>query len=528
VRKWIVFLISLVLTFSGSCNIISINKEDPFPRKVKVWSSKPNRPIWIDKTPSEDSTYIYFIGLSGEQSNEQLARKDAGINATNQFVQHCGVDVRTVDEMYGLSSNINSDTETLTKLMSLSEQRAEAFVSRIKSQEWYIEQWKLVSKNSVKDYYLAFGKFNVPLTEISAVRLREEKTISETASSLLKIYQTFLDASNNSDFVTAYKHLHLMKNVIERYKGIRLIELQSRLKELDITLSLDLVQQNFNSILETFTPLNYSESIQKHTFKLAQRITGNSVSIRPFSLNGEFEEVAFAIDWQNKVKHILSGLGISIYSDTKMQIPCIRGTYRINDEFLELSNTLKYSNGREETVTESLPLDWLPDGIAFEIGNENLYWIKNLNNHISKISGYFKIRILNDPYDTFRKEESIEIEISSSYSKPVYCTIFNFCADNKIYQIIPNYEQNYRNEYFIYQNGILNPHENKQFIYNLHDIGEEGCLIAISENPLKISGKLIGVEPKIKEIKSGGRKLIEIIKSDKSIISQWKHIYVVK
>ena len=67
------------------------------PKQFVLISSKPEpTPGWVNKGTYENTEkFLYFVGTSGERhAEERDALKKARIDASNKFVEYCGVDAK--------------------------------------------------------------------------------------------------------------------------------------------------------------------------------------------------------------------------------------------------------------------------------------------------------------------------------------------------------------------------------------------------------------------------------------------------
>jgi len=196
-NKFIILHI-LGLLFCIGCATVQKNEDK------LIWSSHEKRPEWTIKEPYEEKDKLIFVGLSYGFSTEKDARDDALNTAIKNAVKYIGSDVKVkITNMitsYGLSREIRNPTVVAQQV---EEQLSQAFLSRIKAQEWYIEKYK---KNS-KVYYSVFLLANVPKNEIDRSieqQLEEQRKIAESASktqqSVLQALEIFGKAKQNDDF----------------------------------------------------------------------------------------------------------------------------------------------------------------------------------------------------------------------------------------------------------------------------------------------------------------------------------------
>lgn len=134
---------------------------------VLIRSFPSDRPNWTYQEPQSKDGYLFFVGISENHSLERDARNSARRDSVRTFAAYCGVEVfdlhRAVSTSFSLSSGI-TDPTVVTKQQQ--EQMVDAYVSRVKAREWYIEEWALISDNAIIErYYRVYVKSAVPSDE---------------------------------------------------------------------------------------------------------------------------------------------------------------------------------------------------------------------------------------------------------------------------------------------------------------------------------------------------------------------------
>jgi len=116
------------------------------PKQFMLISSKPEpTPEWVIKGAYEDTDkLLYFVGTSAERHVEERdALKQARSDASNKFVEYCGVEAKVfseyIDTVFGRLSEVQDATTSGT---SGSKQKAEAYFSRLKLSKRYIEKYE--------------------------------------------------------------------------------------------------------------------------------------------------------------------------------------------------------------------------------------------------------------------------------------------------------------------------------------------------------------------------------------------------
>lgn len=154
------------------------------PVTEKVLEEIPGpRPGWIDRTPEATAQSLYFAGASGYQTQERDARNDALRDAVNAFARYCGVDVSLVDEYLAVSvAKASGVTDPTITQRVQGTQATEAFVSRVKGQEWYARRIERSMGATVLERgWQAWVLVTVPPDEVARVQAYQEKRRSEAA-----------------------------------------------------------------------------------------------------------------------------------------------------------------------------------------------------------------------------------------------------------------------------------------------------------------------------------------------------------
>lgn len=198
-KKLLTYLLSIVF-ITGCASSRKMVKEEPVPpistatREVKIWSSQETPPAWIYTEIENDEIYYYFTGISDNKNNEKDARCDAFKDGIGKVTNYIGVDVSVVYESLKASYNLSTEiTDPTTALDEKEKQLAEAFFSKFKAQNWYLERYEIQRTDGtpVDTYWKAYVKACIPkkeveeaLTKIKAIR---EKTNSLTSGEKLPV-----------------------------------------------------------------------------------------------------------------------------------------------------------------------------------------------------------------------------------------------------------------------------------------------------------------------------------------------------
>jgi len=135
------------------------------------------RPLWVDRIPDSTGETLHFVGQSGLQSMERDARNDALRDAVNSFARYCGVDVTLVDEYLAVS--VGKASQVADPTVSRKEQNrqsTEAFVSRVKSREWYGRQLeRRMGPTVLERGWQAWVLVTVPPDEVAQVQAYRDR-----------------------------------------------------------------------------------------------------------------------------------------------------------------------------------------------------------------------------------------------------------------------------------------------------------------------------------------------------------------
>ncbi len=190
-KKLLIYLLSVVF-ITGCVSSQKIVKEEPAPpistaaREVKVWSSQEIPPPWIYTEIESDEIYYYFTGISDNKKNEKDARCDAFKDGIAKVTNYIGVDVSVVYESLRTSYNLSTEiTDTTIALDEKGKQLAEAFFSKFRAQNWYLERYEIqtVAGIPIDTYWKAYVKACIPKKEVEEA-LTKIKAIKEKTNSL--------------------------------------------------------------------------------------------------------------------------------------------------------------------------------------------------------------------------------------------------------------------------------------------------------------------------------------------------------
>lgn len=172
------FILLLCATLIGcaTSNVVVKDKDVPEGRReLLVYASAENPPSWIYEEPEGDKECYYFVGLSGKKDEERDARYDAFRDGAVKTANFIGADVSVIYESLKTSYNLSSEiTDPAIAPKEQERQMVEAYFSRFKAQNWYIERYEiqLADKTTIGTYWKAYVRASIPKKEIDEAQKR--------------------------------------------------------------------------------------------------------------------------------------------------------------------------------------------------------------------------------------------------------------------------------------------------------------------------------------------------------------------
>ena len=138
----------------------------PNPTQPVLISEEP-KPEWVTEHKLEDSTTMYFTGVSTKYAEERKALKDAKYDALSRFLDYCGLHTK-LHEKY--ISHVNGSTAnvlaTTNKIETQLETNSEAQVGQFRVIKKHMEVYNGTRGKFYKMYVLA----SVPKNEVGRVK----------------------------------------------------------------------------------------------------------------------------------------------------------------------------------------------------------------------------------------------------------------------------------------------------------------------------------------------------------------------
>lgn len=164
------------------------------------------RPPWLETVPPATPDALFFVGSSASFSTEPEARDDALRAAVREFARYCGVDVRVLAESLRVGVAPASGVRDPTVAESIAEkQTVEAFVRRVKGNEWYVRRIQRSRDGvPVDSGWQASVLVKVPPDEVTRVeRYRSEAREQELERDLGAVLEPYGRAVRLSDAARA-------------------------------------------------------------------------------------------------------------------------------------------------------------------------------------------------------------------------------------------------------------------------------------------------------------------------------------
>ena len=135
--------------------------------KQQVLISDNSKPSWVEEYELEDSTHLFFTGISTKYAEERKAHKDAKYDALSKFLDYCGLHTKLhekyISQVKGNTANVLTTTN---KIETHLETNSEAQVGQFRIVKKYMEVYNGTRGKFYKLYVFA----SVPKTEVALVK----------------------------------------------------------------------------------------------------------------------------------------------------------------------------------------------------------------------------------------------------------------------------------------------------------------------------------------------------------------------
>lgn len=171
----------------------------------RVGATHPAPPEWVYATPKEDDLFLYEVGLSDYHPSERDAREDAYRHAVKQFAAYTGVDVSVLERAVSVVSGRSGGVlDTARAGEDEFTHAVNAFVSRIKAENWYGEEFRVVRNGTFRGtVHKCWVKVAVPVDEYQ--RVQDRRRQDEDAERALREREETLARAELDAFFDAFR-----------------------------------------------------------------------------------------------------------------------------------------------------------------------------------------------------------------------------------------------------------------------------------------------------------------------------------
>ena len=209
----------------------------PNPTQPVLVSEEP-KPEWVTEHKLEDSTTMYFTGVSTKYAEERKAFKDAKYDALSRFLDYCGLHTK-LHEKY--ISHVNGSTAnvlaTTNKIETQLETNSEAQVGQFRVIKKHMEVYNGTRGKFYKMYILA----SVPKNEVGRVKAWQKENDLQKIAKLKSLteQQSNLINKTKQELETVQTELESALVLIKRKDFLEqeVIKLQEELDNKNIKLT---------------------------------------------------------------------------------------------------------------------------------------------------------------------------------------------------------------------------------------------------------------------------------------------------
>ena len=209
----------------------------PNPTQPVLVSEEP-KPEWVTEHKLEDSTTMYFTGISTKYAEERKALKDAKYDALSKFLDYCGLHTK-LHEKY--ISHVNGSTAnvlaTTNKIETQLETNSEAQVGQFRVVKKHMEVYNGTRGKFYKMYVLA----SVPKNEVGRVKAWQKENDLQKIAKLKSLteQQSDLIDKTKQELETVQTELESALVLIKRKDFLEqeVIKLQEELDNKNIKLT---------------------------------------------------------------------------------------------------------------------------------------------------------------------------------------------------------------------------------------------------------------------------------------------------
>jgi len=149
--------------------------------KQPVLISDDSKPDWVERHKLEDSTHLFFTGISTKYAEERKALKDAKYDALSKFLDYCGLHTKLHEKYISFIDGNTANVLTATnKIETHLEINSEAQVGQFRIVKKYMEVYSGTRGKFYKMYVFA----SVPKNEVALVKAWKKENNLQKISKL--------------------------------------------------------------------------------------------------------------------------------------------------------------------------------------------------------------------------------------------------------------------------------------------------------------------------------------------------------
>tara|TARA_B100000427_G_C15494944_1_gene589370 strand:+ start:915 stop:1805 length:891 start_codon:yes stop_codon:yes gene_type:complete len=240
----------------------------PNPTQPVLISEEP-KPEWVTEHKLEDSTTMYFTGISTKYAEERKALKDAKYDALSRFLDYCGLHTK-LHEKY--ISHVNGSTAnvlaTTNKIETQLETNSEAQVGQFRVIKKHMEVYNGTRGKFYKMYILA----SVPKNEVGRVKAWQKENDLQKIAKLKSLteQQSNLINETKQELETVQTELESALVLIKRKDFLEqeVVKLQEELDNKNIKLTS--LENEHNNQQETLDWYEEKDLLQSKTIDSLQ------------------------------------------------------------------------------------------------------------------------------------------------------------------------------------------------------------------------------------------------------------------
>ena len=169
--------------------------------KQPILISEDSKPDWVENYELEDSTHLFFTGISTKYAEERKALKDAKYDALSKFLDYCGLHTKLHEKYISYVDGSTANVLTATnKIETHLETNSEAQVGQFRIVKKYMEVYSGTRGKFYKMYVFA----SVPKNEVALVKawkkennlqkISKLRSLNNEQSNIIEQTSTELDA----------------------------------------------------------------------------------------------------------------------------------------------------------------------------------------------------------------------------------------------------------------------------------------------------------------------------------------------